>query len=76
MDIWMQRFLAGAVVVGFFGALGVLLFVPTLDDGVRDAVAILVGVLGAKFGTVYDYSFGSSHGSAVKEKFIEDLTKN
>ena len=75
MDMLMQRFLAVAVVLGFFAAFAALLFVPALDGSVRDAVAILVGVLGAKFGTVYDYSFGSSHGSAVKEKFIEDLTK-
>lgn len=75
MDMLMQRFLAVAVVLGFFAAFTALLFVPALDDGVRDAVAILVGVLGAKFGTVYDYSFGSSHESAVKEKLIEGLTK-
>ena len=75
-DVVTRRFLAISVVIGFFGALAALLFLPSLNPNVRETVAMLIGVLGAKFGTVYDYSFGSSHGSAVKEKFIEDLTKN
>ena len=59
-DVVARRFLAISVVVGFFGALAALLFLPTLNPSVRETVAMLIGVLGAKFGTVYDFAFGSA----------------
>ena len=59
-DVAMRRFLAVAVVFGFFGSLAALLFLPTLNPSVRETVAMLIGVLGAKFGTVYDFAFGSA----------------
>lgn len=59
-DVGMRRFLSVAVVIGFFGALTALLFLPDLNPNVRETVAMLIGVLGAKFGTVYDYAFGDA----------------
>lgn len=59
-DVVTRRFLAVAVVFGFFGSLAALLFLPTLNPSVRETVAMLIGVLGAKFGTVYDFAFGSA----------------
>ena len=56
----MRRFLSVSVVIGFFGALAALLFLPDLNSNVRETVAMLIGVLGAKFGTVYDYAFGDA----------------
>ena len=59
-DVGMRRFLSVSVVIGFFGALASLLFLPDLNPNVRETVAMLIGVLGAKFGTVYDYAFGDA----------------
>lgn len=59
-DIAMRRFLSVSVVIGFFGALAALLFLPDLNSNVRETVAMLIGVLGAKFSTVYDYAFGDA----------------
>lgn len=59
-DVVARRFLAISVVVGFFGALAALLFMPSMNPDVRETVAMLIGVLGAKFGTVYDFAFGSA----------------
>ena len=59
-DVVTRRFLAISVVIGFFGALAALLFLPSLNPNVRETVAMLIGVLGAKFGTVYDFAFGNA----------------
>lgn len=59
-DVGMRRFLSVSVVIGFFGALAALLFLPDLNPNVRETVAMLIGVLGAKFGTVYDFAFGDA----------------
>ena len=59
-DAGMRRFLSVSVVIGFFGALASLLFLPDLNPNVRETVAMLIGVLGAKFGTVYDFAFGDA----------------
>ena len=59
-DVVARRFLAISVVIGFFGALAALLFLPSMNPDVRETVAMLIGVLGAKFGTVYDFAFGSA----------------
>ena len=66
-DIAMRRFLSVSVVIGFFGALAALLFLPDLNSNVRETVAMLIGVLGAKFGTVYDYAFGD----AERERILD-----
>lgn len=68
-DVAMRRFLAVSVVIGFFGALAALLFLPDLNQNVRETVAMLIGVLGAKFGTVYDFAFGD----AERERLIDGV---
>lgn len=59
-DMWTRRFLAVMIVFGFFAALAALFYVRDLAQSVREMIAILIGVLGAKFGTVYDFTFGDA----------------
>lgn len=59
----------GMVVVLAFAVVCVLLFRGgVIDLSVKDVALILIGQLGAKFGTIVDYHFGSSAGSAAKEE--------
>ena len=67
-DLALRRFLAISVVVGFFASLAALLLLPELNQSLRETVAILIGVLGAKFGTVYDYAFGNAERTGKTEE--------
>lgn len=62
----MQAALAVLITLGFFGALALVYLIPAPDGVARDAVLILIGALGARWGTVIDWHFGSSSGSAQK----------
>lgn len=62
----MQAALAVLITLGFFGALALVYLIPAPDGVARDAVLILIGALGARWGTVVDWHFGSSSGSAQK----------
>lgn len=53
------RVLALVVTVGFFGLLGFLVF-HEAPAGSRDILNIMIGALGAGFGSVLGYYFGSS----------------
>lgn len=66
-----QNVIAILVVTGFFLVLG-LLFVGavTIPDNISPAVLVLIGTLGAKFGTVVDFYHGSSKGSQDKDAVI------
>lgn len=69
------KVLAYTVTAGFFATITTLVFVR-LDSTTKDVVMILVGVLGSKFGSTFDYFFGSSSGSAAKSNTIANqLTK-
>ena len=62
------RVVVGSLVIaGFFAAL-YFVMVLKIDAGVRDALLVLLGALGAKFSTVVDFVFGSSAGSKAKDK--------
>jgi len=47
--------------IGFFGMVGVMLFVP-VPAGNADILKVLVGFLGGAFVTTVNYYFGSSEG--------------
>lgn len=66
----MQALLAVLVTAGFFGGFALVYLVPVPDGVARDAVLLLVGALGARWGTVIDWHFGSSSGSAVKNELF------
>ncbi|MHB8285347.1 MAG: hypothetical protein ACYDD1_11790 [Caulobacteraceae bacterium] len=54
-----RTLLAAAIVALIAATEAALLFTP-VPTPVRDILQVVVGVLIAKFGTVYDYYFGSS----------------
>jgi hypothetical protein len=59
-----RAFLACSIVF-YVGATEAAILALHIPDGVRDILQVIVGVLIAKFGTVYDYYFGSSKAEAV-----------
>lgn len=50
-----------------------VLFVPVPADN-RDMLNILIGAVGGTVTTIVGYHFGSSSGSAGKDRVIADLT--
>lgn len=65
-----QRFLAWIAIIGFFGVMYVL-FQKSLPEGLpRDAFLILLGTLTKVVSDLYNYYFGSSHGSEKKNDII------
>lgn len=64
-----QGTLAAAVTVGFFGVIWVLASMD-LHTSMKDAMLIMVGALGAAFGGVINFYFGSSSGSALKTQAL------
>ena len=78
LQIATQSFIPGAlaifVTLGFFG---ILLFL--LTEGVPatggDALLVMLGALGAAWGSVIAYYFGSSSGSAVKTDALTNLAR-
>lgn len=64
-----QGALAFSVTAGFFGMLWLMM---TLERGsvMHDAMLIMTGALGASFGAVISYYFGSSSGSQAKDKLL------
>jgi hypothetical protein len=68
--------LLGLIVIVSFAAVCVLMFRGgAIDVSVKDVALVLVGQLGAKFGTVVDYHFGSSAGSAAKDQTLSEKGK-
>ena len=66
-----QALLGTAVVTGFFVAFWVILH-SSVEPALRDVIMVLAGNLTAKFGSVVDYFFGSSSGSAEKTRIMAD----
>ena len=60
----------GTLVCLMFGAAVVGLFVFEPPPSAREPLLILVGALGAAFGAVINYVFGSSQGSAAKTELL------
>jgi ABC-type Mn2+/Zn2+ transport system permease subunit len=62
-----QASIAFLVIFGFFAAIWMVLS-QEVNPSMRDALLILIGSLGAAFGAVVQYYFGSSSGSARKDE--------
>jgi hypothetical protein len=65
--------LAGAVTVGFFGILGMMLF-GTMDAN-NPAILMMLGSLGTAWTGIIAYYFGSSAGSQAKTEMLSKTTK-
>lgn len=61
--------LGGLIVTGFFATLYIV-FKIEMPAQNKDIALILLGVLGAKFGDVIAYFYGSSKGSSDKTEMI------
>lgn len=68
------RFIAGGVIVGFFGLVGLMAFrdIPVAN---HDVLLTLVGTLGACVTAVVSFYFGSSSSSRDKDATIKELSK-
>jgi hypothetical protein len=71
-----RRDLVGLFAVGGFVAVCIIVLRGgVIDQSMKELGLVLIGQLSMKFGTVVDYFFGSSAGSAAKDQAITDLTK-
>lgn len=66
--------LAGVVTIGFFGVLSYMLSYGVPAKG-GEALLVLLGALGSAWGSVMNYYYGSSSGSAAKNEIIAKQTK-
>jgi len=68
-----QGILSLITVLGIF-ALGIGLFFFNIATESKDYFVIILTLIIAKVSTIYDYYFGSSQSSAVKNETISNLT--
>ena len=62
-----QASIAFLVIAGFFGCIW-MVRAGEVHSSMRDALLLLIGSLGAAFGAIVNYYFGSSLGSARKDE--------
>jgi hypothetical protein len=71
-----RRDLVGLLAVGGFVSVCVIVLRGgVIDISMKEVGLVLIGQLSMKFGTIVDYHYGSSAGSASKDQAITDLTK-
>lgn len=66
---WPMYVLAAIIVLGFFGVM-LAMFFRVIPEGSKEIAFMLFGGLLTNFGAVVNYFFGSSKGSADKDKLI------
>lgn len=66
------RLLAAVIMLGFFAVLALMIFQELPATG-RDSLLVLVGALAAAFGSIVQYYFGSSSGSAAKQRQLDAI---
>ncbi|MBA4357964.1 MAG: hypothetical protein C0405_09600 [Desulfovibrio sp.] len=69
---WVPAVLAVSVTVGFFGLLGWLMK-ESPPAGSKDILNIMLGALGAAWGSIVAYYFGSSAGSAKMRETLQTV---
>jgi hypothetical protein len=67
--------LAILLTVGFYSVIGCLFFIP-IQSTAKEIADIMLGSLGAAWLSMINYYFGSSKGSAEKNKIIHALKNN
>lgn len=71
-----RRDLVGLIAVGGFVVVCMMVLRGVaIEPSMKDVALVLVGQLSGKFGTVVDYHYGSSAGSAAKDQTINQVTK-
>ena len=74
----MTSFITAAIVVGVLGMWGfigyAIVFIP-IPEGNRDMFNMLLGGSGVAVTTIVGWRFGSSSGSAGKDRVIDKLTE-
>jgi hypothetical protein len=71
LDKTPQR-LAAAVTVGFFAALGAVMFIK-LDGTIQNLLLVMIGALQTAWVSIIAYCFGSSKDSREKTQMIADV---
>lgn len=69
-----QGFLAVTITIGFFAVIGALMYTGAINPAVKDILLVLLGALLAAFKEITGYFFGSSSGSANKDRQNAALT--
>lgn len=73
---WVPGALALLVTAGFFGVLAYMMkFGVAKDAAGSEAMIVMLGALGAAFGAIVNYYYGSSSGSAKKDETIQSITR-
>lgn len=72
MTAGVMRFILTLAIVLFVGVLLYIIAKVELAPTMRDIAMVIVGVVLAKFGAVYDFYFGSSDGSKQKTELMAD----
>lgn len=68
-DHYTPRIIACVVILGFFGILMVMMF-KDLPPSSKEAALIMLGALGSAFTGVISYYYGSTSGSAEKNRLL------
>lgn len=72
----LMPFMALGTIIVVLALFFVLIFTPTvIKEQSKDVIIYILGVLSAVLSQVYSYYFGSSAGSAAKQKTIEGMGK-